>query len=246
MTKTERTGTPGSTMDKAVYVREMFASIAPRYDAANNVLTGGVDERWRRRAVAALAAPTQAAASSMLAAERATWHFTCVRTDPTLDVVGGRFLRTDARARAPCVPAGKAPVACSSQRADVMALPYEAAFVRWRDHGIRDAQRRRHHRHAARNRVACSGPVRALSTSTFPKRRARSSSAPSTSTFTASFHSSADLIGGSRSAYRYLPQSLTNYPDADALAERFAAAGFGDVRYERLAGGAIAIHVGTA
>jgi len=54
------------------------------------------------------------------------------------------------------------------------------------------------------------------------------------------------LVGGSRSAYRYLPNSLTNFPNADELAARFGEAGFSDVRYVRLAGGAIAIHVGTA
>jgi demethylmenaquinone methyltransferase / 2-methoxy-6-polyprenyl-1,4-benzoquinol methylase len=53
-------------------------------------------------------------------------------------------------------------------------------------------------------------------------------------------------FGGSKSAYRYLPSSLTNYPDADALAERFRSAGFSDVRYVRLGMGAIAVHVGVA
>jgi len=54
------------------------------------------------------------------------------------------------------------------------------------------------------------------------------------------------LIGGSKSAYRYLPNSLTNYPNAEELAKRFATAGFDDVRFVRLAGGAIAVHVGSA
>jgi len=54
------------------------------------------------------------------------------------------------------------------------------------------------------------------------------------------------IVGGSRSAYRYLPNSLTNFPNADALATHFRSAGFNDVRYLRLGGGAIAIHVGTA
>jgi demethylmenaquinone methyltransferase / 2-methoxy-6-polyprenyl-1,4-benzoquinol methylase len=54
------------------------------------------------------------------------------------------------------------------------------------------------------------------------------------------------LVGGSKSAYRYLPNSLTNYPDAVALADRMRSAGFRDVRYLRLGGGAVAIHVGVA
>jgi len=54
------------------------------------------------------------------------------------------------------------------------------------------------------------------------------------------------LVGGSKTAYRYLPNSLTNFPDADGLADRFRLAGFRDVRYVRLGAGAIAVHVGTA
>jgi demethylmenaquinone methyltransferase/2-methoxy-6-polyprenyl-1,4-benzoquinol methylase len=54
------------------------------------------------------------------------------------------------------------------------------------------------------------------------------------------------LVGGSKSAYRYLPNSLTNYPNADELAAGFEVAGFTGVRYVRLGGGAIALHVGTA
>jgi demethylmenaquinone methyltransferase/2-methoxy-6-polyprenyl-1,4-benzoquinol methylase len=54
------------------------------------------------------------------------------------------------------------------------------------------------------------------------------------------------LVGGSKSAYTYLPNSLTHFPNADELAVHFTEAGFRDVRYVRLGGGAIAVHVGTA
>jgi demethylmenaquinone methyltransferase / 2-methoxy-6-polyprenyl-1,4-benzoquinol methylase len=53
------------------------------------------------------------------------------------------------------------------------------------------------------------------------------------------------IVGGSRTAYSYLPNSLTHHPNADELRARFERAGFVESGYERLMGGAIAIHYGT-
>ena len=53
-------------------------------------------------------------------------------------------------------------------------------------------------------------------------------------------------VGGSREAYTYLPNSLTHHPNADALRDRFSAAGFVNTGFVRLMGGSIAIHYGTA
>jgi demethylmenaquinone methyltransferase/2-methoxy-6-polyprenyl-1,4-benzoquinol methylase len=54
------------------------------------------------------------------------------------------------------------------------------------------------------------------------------------------------IVGGSRQAYTYLPNSLTHHPHAEALRDRFTRAGFKDAGFVRLMGGAIAIHYGTA
>ncbi len=52
----------------------------------------------------------------------------------------------------------------------------------------------------------------------------------------------AGLLSGDRAAYRYLPNSLSGFPDADALSQMLRDAGFHDVRYRRLGGGAVALH----
>lgn len=54
----------------------------------------------------------------------------------------------------------------------------------------------------------------------------------------------AGLLSGDRSAYRYLPNSLSGYPTADDLSTMLESAGLIDVRYRRLSMGAVALHVG--
>jgi demethylmenaquinone methyltransferase/2-methoxy-6-polyprenyl-1,4-benzoquinol methylase len=53
----------------------------------------------------------------------------------------------------------------------------------------------------------------------------------------------AALLGGDRAAYRYLPRSLRPFPDAERLAGMLRAAGFREVRFERVTLGIAAIHV---
>ena len=46
-------------------------------------------------------------------------------------------------------------------------------------------------------------------------------------------------------AYTYLPESVLDFPDPDALARKLADAGFADVGCELLTGGICAVHHGT-
>jgi len=50
---------------------------------------------------------------------------------------------------------------------------------------------------------------------------------------------------GRKRAYRYLPDSLEGFPDADELAQTMRAAGLLDVGYRRLGLGMVALHHGT-
>jgi demethylmenaquinone methyltransferase/2-methoxy-6-polyprenyl-1,4-benzoquinol methylase len=52
------------------------------------------------------------------------------------------------------------------------------------------------------------------------------------------------LVAGDRESYQYLVESIRRFPDQEALAGRIRAAGFGQVRYRNLTGGIAAIHSG--
>ena len=54
----------------------------------------------------------------------------------------------------------------------------------------------------------------------------------------------AGLLSGDRSAYRYLPNSLSGYPTADELSGMLESAGLVEVSFRRLSMGAVALHVG--
>jgi demethylmenaquinone methyltransferase/2-methoxy-6-polyprenyl-1,4-benzoquinol methylase len=222
----------------------MFAAIAPRYDATNRLLTAGVDEAWRKRAIAELHAPDEARLLD-LCCGTGDLVFHLLRSAPRATVVGADFCapmlagarvrakREDARARAAFV------------EADVMALPYPSDSFDGATMGF-----------SMRNVVDIVATLREARRVLKPGARFVNldvSKAPNPlfrRLFNLYFYGLVPVIGGlfggSKSAYRYLPNSLTNYPDADGLADRFRTAGFTGVRYIRLAGGAVAIHLGVA
>jgi demethylmenaquinone methyltransferase / 2-methoxy-6-polyprenyl-1,4-benzoquinol methylase len=53
------------------------------------------------------------------------------------------------------------------------------------------------------------------------------------------------IIGKAFEEYNYLPNSLTTFPDAPGLKKIMEEAGWSDVRFYRLSGGIVALHVGT-
>ncbi|WP_420403040.1 bifunctional demethylmenaquinone methyltransferase/2-methoxy-6-polyprenyl-1,4-benzoquinol methylase UbiE [Nisaea sp.] len=49
-------------------------------------------------------------------------------------------------------------------------------------------------------------------------------------------------VADDREAYRYLAESIRRFPDQESFVERIEAAGFGRIRYRNLSGGIAAIH----
>jgi demethylmenaquinone methyltransferase / 2-methoxy-6-polyprenyl-1,4-benzoquinol methylase len=231
-------------MDKALYVREMFAAIAPRYDRANRLLTAGVDEAWRKRAVTELAAPAGGRVVD-LCCGTGDLVFHLLKTDPAMHVVGVDFtppMLEGARSRAGREdPTSRA----TFVEGDVTRLPFADAEFEGATMGF-----------SMRNVIDIGATLKEARRILRPGSRfvnldvTRPPNPLVRRLFGFYFYSLVPLIGGlvggSKAAYRYLPNSLTNFPDADGLAERFRSAGFRDVRYIRLGAGAIAVHVGTA
>jgi demethylmenaquinone methyltransferase/2-methoxy-6-polyprenyl-1,4-benzoquinol methylase len=229
------------TTGKGASVRELFATIAPRYDAANRAISAGMDEGWRKRAVRELA-PQPGSRLLDLCTGTGDLAFHLGRTDPTLRVVGIDFcepMLEGARRR----KAAEGP-SVEFVTGDILALPFEDDSFDGATMGF-----------SMRNIVDIPAALREIRRVLKPGARFVNldmSHPPNPwqrKSFEFYFQNVVPLIGGIVSnapqAYRYLPNSLVNYPNAERLSDLFAQAGFSATRFARLMFGAVAVHVGT-
>ena len=221
---------------KARLVRRMFDRIVPGYDLMNRLMTGGMDGRWRALA-AALARPRErrvldvATGTGDLAAELARQGADVVAAD-----FAGNMLRSARRKLPPALPLVQGDAQCLPFRDGAFDRVTNAFLLRNLsdlDQGLREMRR------VLRpgGRLVCLEITRPA-----PGLFAR--------LFGLYFYRLVPALGGimtgQRAAYRYLPNSLTTFPRAEALAARLRAAGFARVEYDLLAFGTVAIHVGEA
>jgi len=100
----------------------MFASIARRYDTANEVLSLGIHKGWRRAAVA-ISGPLQASAWSTARPGPGTWRWSSKRAvGPAGEVIGTDFC-AEMLEPAPA-KAARAGLDVKFAVADALALPY--------------------------------------------------------------------------------------------------------------------------
>jgi demethylmenaquinone methyltransferase/2-methoxy-6-polyprenyl-1,4-benzoquinol methylase len=213
-------------------VEAMFDRIASVYDLMNSVMTAGMHQRWRERAVDLANAPAKA-----LDVATGTGDLAIALRDRGAEVVGVDFaekMLEIARKKAPDIEfrAGNALALDFQDNAfDAATVGFGARNFDDLDRGLSEMARV----------VKPGGRVVVLEITT-PQRP------PLSFFFRLWFDSVVPLIGrlaGDPDAYEYLPNSVKRFPGPRDLAGRMAAAGMTDVRWILTAGGIIAIHSGT-
>jgi demethylmenaquinone methyltransferase/2-methoxy-6-polyprenyl-1,4-benzoquinol methylase len=220
----------------------MFSAIAPRYDFLNRVLSVGRDRVWRREAIRAIGLP---AAGRLLdvCTGTADMALEAGRQCPTATIAGVDF-------SAAMIGLGrrKAAGAHLADRIHLSVAPAEAlpfgdqvfdgATVAF---GLRNVPDRRQALAEMLRVLKPGGRAVVLEFTTPPGRLFRR-------IYLWYFHRVLPVIGGfvsgHRSAYAYLPASVSDFPPPIELAARMVEAGFHDVSYRLLTGGIVAIHVG--
>lgn len=229
-------------------VREMFSQVAPRYDTANTVLSGGLDAWWRRRLVREVRAGLArrgAGAPPPVVADLATGSgavaFALHRAlGPAAQVQGLDFcepMLEEARRRQS--PTSRDNV--TFELGDCLDLPVETASVDavTISFGLRNLSDRA--RGLSEMRRILRPPFGFLCVLEFtqPDRFF----APAYYAYLRHvLPSVAGLLTGRRSAYEYLAESIQAFPDRPHLGHELVQAGFREVSWTGLTAGTVALH----
>ena len=226
---------------KQRYARRLFATIADRYDFITGFLSYGQDRRWKRRLIQ-LAELQPADRVLDLACGTGDIVFAAapkVQRAVGLDVTF-RMLQL-ARERRALLKGCYVRVVTG----DMLALPFpDRSFtVVTIGYGLRNVPDLRRSLLEIRRVLAPQGRVLSLD---FNR--------PSNPVIRAAYLTYLTVVGSALGyalhrdpdTYRYIPESIRNYPGAHGDARLMEELGFTDVRVVRVLGGLMAIHVATA
>ena len=226
----------------------MFGRIAPGYDAANRVLSFGVDALWRRRLVRGVEAAFRPGSRRTILDIAAGTHdvsLALVRGVPGSTVLAVDF----------CLPmllAGKGKLARAGEYArrritpvagNGLCLPLKDASVDavTVSFGLRN-MRPREDALAEAYRVLTPGGV--FHILEFSSAKGRIWGGLYNLYLTKILPCIGGCITGDKEAYAYLARTIEGFPEAAALADELTAAGFREVAAQKLWGGIVYLHTG--
>ncbi len=223
----------------------MFSDIAPTYDLLNRALSFGVDRLWRRRAVASLlsgfAEPGEGRFLDLATGTADVALEICRRAAPAARVVGADFaLPMLARGRR---KAAVRTATLALVQADGMRLPFrdgafDGVIIAF---GLRNFERREAGL-GEMGRVTRAGGRLVVLEFGHPKG------------FFGLLYAlysrlllplMGRIVSGHPTAYRYLPRTVREFPEAGRLCEMMREAGFREVSHRPMTGGIAALHVGV-
>ena len=220
-------------------VREMFASIATRYDLLNHLLSGNVDKRWRRIVATRVRDKLSSSSARVLDVACGTGDLSLTLFEITgAGVVGTDFCRPMLN-----IAAGKTSGRIRFIEGDALDLPFrdgtfDVATIAF---GLRNLSNVESGLAELLRVLKPGGWVAVLEFS-------RPANAVLRPVFNMYFRKVLPWIGGvvsgSRNAYSYLPASVQKFPDQSQLSLLMERVGFDQVGYENLTGGIAALHMG--
>jgi demethylmenaquinone methyltransferase / 2-methoxy-6-polyprenyl-1,4-benzoquinol methylase len=221
--------------DKARWVQGMFGRIAGRYDLLNHLLSFNLDKRWRARTVNRI--------SNLLTPGARALDLCCGTGDVLVAlenqgawIAGSDFchpmlLEARRKSKSPLFEADALNLPLKNDSLDLITCAFGFRNLANYDRGLQEFLR-----------VLKPGGVAAILEFSQPTNRAFGALYGFFSTRV--LPKVGGMISGSADAYSYLPESIKKFPGAEALAGQMKAAGFQRVEFERMTGGAVALHLG--
>ena len=226
-------------------IRRMFGAIAPRYDLLNHLLSLNIDRRWRRRTTR-LVPP--AGAGPILDVCSGTGDLALAYDQAAggqVPVVGADFchemlVRADAKTRQ-CGAEGRVRyVEADAQRLPFPDGHFQITAVAFGLRNVTDTDR------GLAEMVRVTGPGGRVAILEFSRPRGWFFGRM----YRFYFRRLLPLVGGLVSrdrddAYRYLPESVMEFPDGEALAERLRGHGLTEVYWHPFTFGIATLYVGA-
>ena len=222
-------------------VKEMFAGIAGRYDLLNHVLSLNIDKRWRRLVADELRGILDREDATVLDVACGTGDLSLeLSRNSKAQIIGTDFCRpmltiANRKSQNANIP---------YLEADAMTLPvadatFDAATIAF---GLRNLPNYENGLKELYRVLKPDGKLVVLECShpRLPVFRELYEFY-----FSTILPRIGGLVSGSRTAYTYLPDSVSKFPEQDALVDLMKSCGFSGVRFQNLTGGISAIHVGV-